>query len=186
MIGVVALVAIIAAVPATTHAKRDGALQGELSAFASKQVWLSTLVTVLSPASPCSGPSPTSRTPLTKVSGFPTIAAPWPLILFGIGLFIGSAAGRKAADRSGLDTHRALGRTHPRAAIFAGPTAERSMGAYCPRSSVQAGADRIFVGNTSPNKDEQSARQSAKQPTRQPTEQPIKQPTKQPTKQPRI
>lgn len=37
---------------------------------------------------------------LTQVSGFPTTAVPWLLILFGIGLFIGNAAGGRAADRS--------------------------------------------------------------------------------------
>ena len=37
---------------------------------------------------------------LTKVSGFPTTAVPWLLILVGIGLFIGNTAGGKAADRS--------------------------------------------------------------------------------------
>jgi DHA1 family inner membrane transport protein len=38
VIGVIALFAIIALVPATTHSKADGTLAGQLSAFASKQV----------------------------------------------------------------------------------------------------------------------------------------------------
>jgi len=37
---------------------------------------------------------------LTEVSGFPTSAVPWLLVLLGIGLFLGNTAGGKASDRS--------------------------------------------------------------------------------------
>lgn len=99
VIGVIVLFAIIALVPATTHSKAEGTLAGELSASASKQVWLLIVVTVLGYGGMFGAFTYIAYT-LTKVSGFPTIAVPWLLILFGIGLFIGNTAGGKAADRS--------------------------------------------------------------------------------------
>jgi DHA1 family inner membrane transport protein len=99
VIGVVALIGIIALVPATTRSKQDGTLRGELSAFSSRQVWLSILVTVLGYGGMFGAFTYIAYT-LTEVSGFPTTAVPWLLVLFGVGLFIGNTAGGKAADRS--------------------------------------------------------------------------------------
>jgi DHA1 family inner membrane transport protein len=98
-IGVVALIGIVALVPATAHSKHDGTLRGELSAFASRQVWLSIVVTVLGYGGMFGAFTYIAYT-LTEVSGFPTGAVPWLLVLFGIGLFIGNTAGGKAADHS--------------------------------------------------------------------------------------
>lgn len=108
-IGVLALVAIAALVPASvndrgTHGAPDNASQPtgirhELSAFANAQVWFSLLVTVLGFGGMFGAFTYIAFT-LTEVSGFSSGAVPWLLILFGVGLFIGNILGGRAANRS--------------------------------------------------------------------------------------
>jgi DHA1 family inner membrane transport protein len=62
-------------------------------------VWLSIVVTVLGYGGMFGAFTYIAYT-LTRVSGFPNTAVPWLLILFGIGLFVGNAAGGRAADHS--------------------------------------------------------------------------------------
>lgn len=98
IIGVVALIGVLILVPDAKHQKAPS-LRHELSAFRSGQIWLSIGVTVLGFGGMFGAFSYIAFT-LTKVSGFPSSAVPWLLILFGIGLFIGNWAGGKLADRS--------------------------------------------------------------------------------------
>ena len=120
-IGVLALAGILALVPRTTDDGRasraagdpsaadapsvpgarsgSGALGSELRAFRSVQVWLSILVTILGYGGMFGAFTYIAFT-LTEVSGFAPGAVPWLLIVFGVGLFIGNAAGGKAADRN--------------------------------------------------------------------------------------
>ncbi len=86
-IGVIALVGLALLVPRSAGRPGDdagatGGLRGELRAFRSTQLWLSIAYT------------------LTGLSGFPSAAVPWLLILFGVGLFVGNAVGGRFADRS--------------------------------------------------------------------------------------
>ncbi|BCJ39702.1 MFS transporter [Actinoplanes ianthinogenes] len=97
-IGVLALIGIAALTPATP-APRGGSLLGEFRIFASVQVWLSILVTVLGFGGMFGAFSYLAYT-LTGVSGFPAAAVPWLLIVFGLGLFAGNLLGGRAADRN--------------------------------------------------------------------------------------
>ncbi|MBB4743579.1 DHA1 family inner membrane transport protein [Actinoplanes octamycinicus] len=97
-IGVLALIGIAVLTPATP-APRGGGLLGEFRAFASVQVWLSILVTVLGFGGMFGAFSYLAYT-LTGVSGFGAGAVPWLLIVFGVGLFAGNILGGRAADRN--------------------------------------------------------------------------------------
>jgi DHA1 family inner membrane transport protein len=99
-IGVVALIGIIALVPAPRGiATTQTSLRTEFGAFRSKQVWLSLTVTVLGFGG-MFGAFTYIAFILTDVSGFASAAVPWLLILFGVGTFLGNILGGKAADRS--------------------------------------------------------------------------------------
>jgi len=99
IIGVIALLGIVFLVPKPTgDTAHVSNLRGELSAFRSGQVWLSIAVTVLGFGGMFGAFTYIAFT-LTKVSGFPSGAVPWLLILFGIGLFVGNLLGGKAAER---------------------------------------------------------------------------------------
>lgn len=98
-IGVLALVAIAALVPAAGAEDRQPAsLRTEVRAFASGQVWLSLAVTVLGFGGMFGAFTYIAYT-LTGVSGFAASWVPWLLVLFGVGLFVGNLAGGRAADR---------------------------------------------------------------------------------------
>ena len=103
-IGVLALVGIIALVPRTGAGdagggSAPGGLRGELRAFRSGQVWLSSLVTILGYGGMFGAFTYIAFT-LTEVTGFSASTVPWLLILFGVGLFVGNTVGGKAADRN--------------------------------------------------------------------------------------
>jgi DHA1 family inner membrane transport protein len=103
-IGVLALVGLAVLVPRSAGRADDdteGAtgLRGELRAFRSVQLWLSLAATVLGFGGMFGAFTYIAYT-LTGVSGFPAAAVPWLLILFGVGLFVGNAAGGRFADRS--------------------------------------------------------------------------------------
>jgi DHA1 family inner membrane transport protein len=99
-IGVVALVGIVALVPAPRGiVAAHTSLRTEFGAFRSRQVWLSLIVTVLGFGGMFGAFTYIAFT-LTEVSGFASAAVPWLLILFGIGTFLGNIVGGKAADRS--------------------------------------------------------------------------------------
>lgn len=99
-IGVVALIGIIALVPAPRGvATAHTSLRTEFGAFRSRQVWLSLIVTVLGFGG-MFGAFTYIAFILTDVSGFASAAVPWLLILFGVGTFLGNILGGKAADRS--------------------------------------------------------------------------------------
>ena len=99
VIGVIALLGIVFLVPKPTEANAHVSnLRGELTAFRSSQVWLSIAVTVLGFGGMFGAFTYIAYT-LTKVSGFPSGAVPWLLILFGVGLFVGNLLGGKAAER---------------------------------------------------------------------------------------
>ena len=98
VIGVIALVGLAALIPTGTATARRG-IRGELAAFRNGQVWLSMAVTILGFGGMFGAFTYIAFT-LTEVSGFPTAAVPWLLILFGLGVFAGNLVGGKAADRS--------------------------------------------------------------------------------------
>ena len=99
VIGIVALVGILALVPRAGHGTAGpGGLRRELSAFRTGQVWLSILVTVLGYGGMFGAFTYIAFT-LTEVSGFSAGTVPWLLILFGVGLFLGNTLGGRAADR---------------------------------------------------------------------------------------
>lgn len=99
-IGVIALIGIVALVPAPRGvATAHTSLRTEFGAFRSRQVWLSLIVTVLGFGGMFGAFTYIAFT-LTEVSGFPSAAVPWLLILFGVGTFLGNIVGGKAADRS--------------------------------------------------------------------------------------
>lgn len=98
-IGVLALVAIAALVPAAgAEDRQPTSLRTEVRAFASGQVWLSLAVTVLGFGGMFGAFTYIAYT-LTGVSGFALSWVPWLLVLFGVGLFVGNLAGGRAADR---------------------------------------------------------------------------------------
>lgn len=98
-IGVLALVAIAALVPAAgAEDRQPTSLRTEVRAFASGQVWLSLAVTVLGFGGMFGAFTYIAYT-LTGVSGFAASWVPWLLVLFGVGLFVGNLAGGRAADR---------------------------------------------------------------------------------------
>lgn len=99
-IGVVALIGIIALVPAPRGVvTAQTSLRTEFGAFRSRQVWLSLIVTVLGFGGMFGAFTYIAFT-LTEVSGFASAAVPWLLILFGVGTFLGNIVGGKFADRS--------------------------------------------------------------------------------------
>lgn len=98
-IGVVALIGVALLVPRTAGEGSSAGLRGELSAFRSGQVWLSLVATVLGFGGMFGAFTYIAYT-LTGVSGFPSAAVPWLLILFGLGLFAGNWVGGRLADRS--------------------------------------------------------------------------------------
>jgi DHA1 family inner membrane transport protein len=97
-IGVVALIGVLVLVPAVRSTEVPS-LARELGAFRSGQVWLSLGMTVLGYGGMFGAFTYVAYT-LTSVSGFPSSAVPWLLIVFGIGLFVGNFAGGKLAARS--------------------------------------------------------------------------------------
>ncbi|MCS6562444.1 MULTISPECIES: MFS transporter [Curtobacterium] len=97
-IGFVALIGVLVLVPAVRSTEVPS-LARELGAFRSGQVWLSLGMTVLGYGGMFGAFTYIAYT-LTSVSGFPSSAVPWLLIVFGIGLFVGNFAGGKLAARS--------------------------------------------------------------------------------------
>lgn len=98
-IGVIALLGILTLVPKVDRGDAPASLRTELTAFKSKQVWLSIAVTVLGYGGMFGAFTYIAFT-LTDVTGFAASAVPWLLVLFGVGLFIGNTLGGKAADRN--------------------------------------------------------------------------------------
>lgn len=98
VIGVVALVGVLVLVP-TVRATEVPSLARELGAFRSGQVWLSLGMTVLGYGGMFGAFTYIAYT-LTSVSGFPSSAVPWLLVVFGVGLFVGNFVGGKLAARS--------------------------------------------------------------------------------------
>jgi DHA1 family inner membrane transport protein len=99
VIGVIAFAGIAALVPAAGRGENSTALRHELLAFRSSQVWLSLAVTILGYGG-MFGAFTYIAYVLTDVSGFPTAAVPWLLVVFGVGLFVGNLLGGRAADRA--------------------------------------------------------------------------------------
>ncbi|MBT2512043.1 MFS transporter [Arthrobacter sp. ISL-30] len=99
VIGVIALLGIAFLVPSTAAAAPSGGLRTELGAFASGQIWLSIIVTILGFGGMFGAFTYIAFT-LTEVSGFDAGLVPWLLVLFGAGLFVGNFAGGKGADRA--------------------------------------------------------------------------------------
>jgi DHA1 family inner membrane transport protein len=101
VVGVVALVGILALVPAA--AARDGApaasVRAELAAFREPQVWWSVVITVLGYGGMFGAFTYIAFT-LTDVSGFASSTVPWLLVVFGGGMFVGNLVGGRAADRA--------------------------------------------------------------------------------------
>ncbi|SDD74842.1 MFS transporter [Glycomyces harbinensis] len=98
VIGAVALLAIVAFVPARAN-EPGGGLRGELAVFRRPQVWLTLTTTMLGWGAAYA--AITFLEPmLTRVSGFDASVVPWLLVLFGIGLTIGNLLGGRLADRA--------------------------------------------------------------------------------------
>ncbi len=97
-IGVVALVGVLVLVPAVRQTETPS-LARELGVFRSGQVWLSLGMTVLGYGGMFGAFTYIAYT-LTSVSGFPSSAVPWLLVVFGVGLFVGNFVGGKLAARS--------------------------------------------------------------------------------------
>ena len=98
VIGVVALLGVLALVPAERSHGETTRLHDELGAFRSRQVWLSMTVTVLGFGGMFGAFTYIAYT-LTEVSGFAASTVPWLLVLFGTGLLIGNVVGGRFADR---------------------------------------------------------------------------------------
>ncbi|MGN6425846.1 MFS transporter [uncultured Leifsonia sp.] len=98
-IGVVALAGVALLVPREERDTSAPGLRRELGAFRSGQVWLSLAATTLGFGGMFGAFTYIAYT-LTGISGFPSAAVPWLLILFGVGLFAGNALGGRLADRS--------------------------------------------------------------------------------------
>ena len=98
-IGVVALLGVMALVPADRGRRESTRLRDELTAFRDRQVWLSMAVTVLGFGGMFGAFTYIAYT-LTEVSGFATSTVPWLLVLFGTGLLIGNVVGGRFADRA--------------------------------------------------------------------------------------
>ncbi|MEZ2388756.1 MFS transporter [bacterium RCC_150] len=98
-VGILALAGIALLVPRAKDDAERSSLRGEFGAFASGQVWLSIIVTILGFGGMFGAFTYIAFT-LTEVSGFDARAVPWLLVLFGVGLFLGNVAGGKAADKS--------------------------------------------------------------------------------------
>lgn len=98
-IGVIALIGVAVLVPREAADAETAGLRRELGAFRSGQVWLSLVATVLGFGGMFGAFTYIAYT-LTGVSGFPSGAVPWLLILFGLGLFAGNWVGGRLADRS--------------------------------------------------------------------------------------
>ncbi|MBF4607517.1 MFS transporter [Curtobacterium sp. VKM Ac-1393] len=101
VIGVVAMIGVLVLVPAdpAVRATDTPSLARELGAFRSGQVWLSLGMTVLGYGGMFGAFTYIAYT-LTSVSGFPSSAVPWLLVVFGVGLFVGNFVGGKLAARS--------------------------------------------------------------------------------------
>lgn len=96
---IIALIGIAVLIPAaTTQANRTGGLLGEFWIFASGQVWVSIILTVLGYGGMFGAFTYMAFT-LTGVSGFAASTLSWLLVLLGVGLFIGNVLGGRAADR---------------------------------------------------------------------------------------
>ncbi|WP_345803294.1 MFS transporter [Microbacterium sp. AZCO] len=98
-VGVLAFIGIAVLVPTLHTPDERISLRTELRRFRSGQVWLSLLVTVLAYGGMFGAFTYIAYT-LTEVSGFPTPAVPWLLVLFGAGLVVGNWLGGRLADRS--------------------------------------------------------------------------------------
>ena len=98
-IGVLALVGILALVPAIRHAAEAISLRKEIGAFTSLQVWLSLGVTILGYGGMFGAFTYIAYT-LTEITGFNATTVPWLLMLFGVGLFAGNWIGGRMADKS--------------------------------------------------------------------------------------
>lgn len=98
-IGVIAFVGIAILVPPTGRGESGASLRRELTAFRSGQVWASLGLTILGYGG-MFGAFTYIVYVLTDVSGFPSAAVPWLLVVFGLGLFAGNLLGGRAADRA--------------------------------------------------------------------------------------
>ncbi|KWR73829.1 MFS transporter [Arthrobacter sp. W1] len=98
-IGVLALVGILALVPAIRHVAEGISLRQEIGAFTSLQVWLSLGVTILGYGGMFGAFTYIAYT-LTEITGFNATTVPWLLMLFGVGLFAGNWIGGRMADKS--------------------------------------------------------------------------------------
>ena len=95
--GVVAFVGIALLVPALHRDGEAPSLRHELTAFRNGQVWLSLIVTILAYGGMFGAFTYMAYT-LTGVSGYPSSAVPWLLVLSGLGLFVGNWIGGRLAD----------------------------------------------------------------------------------------
>lgn len=95
--GVVAFVGIALLVPALHRDGEAPSLRYELTAFRNGQVWLSLIVTILAYGGMFGAFTYMAYT-LTGVSGYPSSAVPWLLVLSGLGLFVGNWIGGRLAD----------------------------------------------------------------------------------------
>ncbi|WP_247827538.1 MFS transporter [Arthrobacter antioxidans] len=99
VIGVIAFIGIALLVPAMERDTAAVSLRRELNAFRSGQVWASLTITILGYGG-MFGAFTYIAYVLTDVSGFPSRAVPWLLVVFGVGLFVGNLLGGRAADRA--------------------------------------------------------------------------------------
>lgn len=98
LVGLVALLAVILWLPATTHG-HGARVSQELAAFKNIRVLLAMGITILGPAAFFT--SITYIAPMmTTVAGFSSSAVVWLMMAFGIGLFLGNSLGGRFADRA--------------------------------------------------------------------------------------
>lgn len=99
LIGILVFMGIIIFIRTSIAAEIHSKLNQEFIIFHKPQVWLSTLVSVLTFGG-LVGPYTYIAFILTKESHFQGLEIPWLLLLFGVGTFIGNLIGGKAADRN--------------------------------------------------------------------------------------
>ncbi|WEV43919.1 MFS transporter [Lactobacillus sp. ESL0684] len=99
LIGVLTFIGITFFIQVTVTTEKDLQLSQEIIIFRKPQVWLSTLVSILTFGG-LVGPYSYVAFILTKETHFQTSEVPWILLVFGVGTLIGNFIGGKAADHN--------------------------------------------------------------------------------------
>ena len=98
VIGLLAVLAVAVAVPASAAPVQQASLRGELRAFAKPEVWLVLGVAMLGGGGLFATFSYIAPM-MTNVAGYADSSMTWLLVLFGLGMTVGNLAGARLSDR---------------------------------------------------------------------------------------